>query len=206
MAGKGFLELPAEVRNQVYQLTKSGTEDCKDIYIHEWKHRDDFPYPLTRVNQQIRVEASMMFYKGVHLHFDIADEEAYQNCKEWIAIIHDMAIPAAASFEIKVAHPRCQCDSPCLLKATVEADTEDDSEDECRGREYEAFWAESKILVEVEVVRGKKKNSCWTVSKSRSLKTALEGMVKNVQPAGGMLKLPKASLEKMVDRVAGRKA
>lgn len=96
-AGKPFpfLELHPEVRNLIYEMI--GEQSYKDtVIISSTIHRTDMPPPLTRVNKQIRSEATKLICHGVEVEFDTSWNEDIGD--KWLCAISDITLLGVKRF------------------------------------------------------------------------------------------------------------
>ncbi|KAK4544066.1 hypothetical protein LTR36_004564 [Oleoguttula mirabilis] len=123
--GTGFLDLPPELRNQIYALREHGTALPKtNIWIYARKEASDFPFAhtaITHVSRQVRAEAISMLYRGMDVELDLLDAAGHENCKEWLDLMHPDAMAAITSFTISAHRPGCACASTCAIRVNIEA-------------------------------------------------------------------------------------
>ncbi|KAK5117913.1 hypothetical protein LTR85_008687 [Meristemomyces frigidus] len=119
--GTGFLDLPPELRNQIYVLHKGDTKTPENLWIYERKEASDFPFAITRVSRQIRAEASSMFYHKMDIELDLIDQAGLENSKEWLELMHSDGLAAIASFTLSASRRGCECASPCTIRVSMEA-------------------------------------------------------------------------------------
>ena len=93
-----FLNLPAEIRNAIYELhCHSHTPDMQITLCHV-KGGTDFPLPITRVSQQIRRETLSMCWSIPPFASDLYYRDDVRTCKKWINIVSEEALASIRFF------------------------------------------------------------------------------------------------------------
>lgn len=59
-----FLDLPAELRNRNYEQVLESEKHVPALHIDDDNPEHWFPFPITRVSQQVRHETLGMLYGG----------------------------------------------------------------------------------------------------------------------------------------------
>ena len=120
--GAGFIDLPAELRNEIYTLHMADYPRYDTLKICEIKEAPDFGYPITRASRQIRDEVVPMLYHQVAIDLDIPDPYGFNVSKDWLALMHPEAVKQAAKFLILAGGGlvECLCAAPCTMKVSVD--------------------------------------------------------------------------------------
>lgn len=118
----GFLDLPAELRNRIYELHRASYYNNEHIsWICEHSSGNPFAYKITRVSRQVRAETVKMFYHGADMSFFLDCPGDYSNAKAWLKLVHPDAVAAAGAITVKAWHSGCTCKYACPLRIVITA-------------------------------------------------------------------------------------
>ena len=120
----GFTDLPAELRNRVYELIAPPRNQHVTICAAE-KDSRDVPYPLSRTCRLVRRETAPYFLSGEGATIILAlySEADVRACRQWISFVPACSLGEVRTIKVKHAHScrRSGCEMIYVLQLDEES-------------------------------------------------------------------------------------
>ena len=123
-----FLDLSPEIRNNIYHLIHADQCIIGAVRIKSPKYHDDFPFPITRANRQIRSETLGLFYGSQPFSFFVARNGRSDTSTAWVEAACEDTILSLREITV---WSHCVCldrDLPIPVAVTFTLDTDGDGQ------------------------------------------------------------------------------